>query len=107
MPKVIYLQLASADWQIHAQLPKGVFPLQSVQRMWKLSGSGSNVSRKGFTLVPDYASTCFMMQGETVFAEIAECGDIYSVPGMTEILTTYLILSRVRRADSLLLLRGF
>ena len=48
-----------------------------------------------------------MMQGETLLAEIAECGDIFSVPGTTEILTTYVVLSRVKRADSLLLLRAF
>ena len=72
-----------------------------------MSESGSQVCRSGFTLVPDYASTGFMMQGETLLAEIAECGDIFSVPGMTEILNTYVILSRVKRADSLLLLRAF
>ena len=107
LPHIIYLQFPDAEWQIHARLPKGVFPLHSVKRRWKLSESGSQVSRSGFTPVPDYASTGFMMQGETLLAEIAECGDIFSVPGMTEILTTYVILSRVKRADSLLLLRAF
>ena len=107
LPQLIYFQFPDAEWQIHPRLPKGVFPLHFVQRTWMLSESGSKVSRKGFTLVPDYASTGFMMQGETLLAEIAECGDIFSVPGMTEILTTYVILSRVKRADSLLLLRAF
>ena len=107
LPKIIYLQFPDAEWQIHKRLPPGVFPLQSVRRMWTLSASGSKVSRRGFTLVPDYASTGFMMQGETLLAEIAECGDIFSAPGMTEILTTYVILSRVKRADGLLLLRAF
>ena len=107
LPQLIYLQLPDAEWQINPRLPKGVFPLHVVQRTWMLSESGSKVSRKGFTLVPDYASIGFMMQGETLLAEIAECGDIFSVPGMTEILTTYVILSRVKRADSLLLLRAF
>ena len=107
LPKVIYLHFEGAEWQIHPHLPKGVFPLQSVQRTWKLSESGSKVTRRGFTLVPDYASTGFMTQGETLLAEIAECGDIFSVPGMTEILTTYVIFSRVKKADALLLLRAF
>ena len=107
LPHIIYLQFPDADWQIHARLPNGVFLLHSVKRKWKLSESGSQVSRSGFTLVPDYASTGFMMQGETLLADIAEYGDIFSVPGMTEILTTYVILSRVKRADSLLLLRAF
>ena len=75
--------------------------------MQKLIESDSKASRRGFTLVPDYASAGFMMQGETLPAGIAECGDIFSVPGMTEILTTYVISSRVKRADNLLLLRAF
>ena len=107
LPKVIYLQFPGAEWQIHPRLPTGVFPLKWVTRSWKLSESGSMVRREGFTLVPDYASTGFMMQGETLLAEIAECGDIFSVPGLTEILTTYVILSRIKRADGLLLLRAF
>lgn len=72
-----------------------------------MSDSGSKVNRRGFTLVPDYASTGFMTQGEILPAEIAECGDVFSAPGMTKVLTTYVILSRVKRADSLLLLRAF
>jgi len=48
-----------------------------------------------------------MIQGTTLDAELAECGDVLSIPGMSEMLTTYVILSRVRRADALLLLRAF
>ena len=49
----------------------------------------------------------FMMQGETLKAELADCGDITALPGLTEMLTTYVILSRVRKADCLLLMRAF
>ena len=48
-----------------------------------------------------------MMQGETLNADIAECGSLYSMPGMTEVPTTYVILSRIKQAESLLLLRAF
>ena len=47
------------------------------------------------------------MQGETLKAELADCGDITALPGLTEMLTTYVILSRVRKADALLLMRAF
>ena len=57
--------------------------------------------------MPDYASIAFMMQGETLKADIAECGDIFTEPTMDEVLTTYIILSLVKRACSLLLLRAF
>ena len=67
----------------------------------------SVVVRRGFPLVPDYSSIAFMIQGETLKAEIAECGDIFTEPTMDEVLTTYVILSRVKRSCSLLLLRAF
>ena len=90
---------------IHAD-QKEFFLLQTVQREWKLSESVFRLSRRGFTLVLDYASTGFMMQAESFPAGNAECGEIFSVPGIPDILTTYVILSRVKRADSLLLLRS-
>ena len=108
MPAVIYLKLEKADWVIHPRLPPGVWPLWPVKRQWVINNkTGSVVVRRGFPLVPDYASTAFMMQGETLKAEIAECGDIFTEPTMDEVLTTYVILSRVKRACSLLLLRAF
>ena len=75
--------------------------------MWAMNEASSKVNRKGFTFVPDYANTGFMVQGETLRAEIAECGDIFSVPGMTEILTTYVIFSQFKKAELLLSLRAF
>jgi hypothetical protein len=66
-----------------------------------------SIVRKGFTLIPDYASTAFMMQGCSLEAAIAECGDEFQVGGLSEMMTTYVILSRVKKADGLLLLRAF
>ena len=38
---------------------------------------------------------------------MADCGDVTALPGLTEMITTYVILSRVRKADNLLLMRAF
>jgi hypothetical protein len=81
LPHVIYIQFEEAEWQIHSGLSKGVFPLRNVTRTWTLhDGTGASVYRKGFTLVPDYASTGFMIQGATLPAEIAECGHTFVMP---------------------------
>ena len=48
-----------------------------------------------------------MQQGTTLDALIAECGDFLDKPGLTEMMTTYVILSRVRRATTILILRAF
>ena len=48
-----------------------------------------------------------MIQGATLAAGIADCGDIADYGGLSELMTTYVILSRVKSADGLLLLRAF
>ena len=108
MPTIIFLKFENADWKVHRNLDKGVWPLWPVKRQWIVNKStGTTAIRKGFTLVPDYASTAFMMQGETLKAAIAECGDIFAETNIDEVLTTYVILSCVKRACNLLLLHAF
>ena len=57
--------------------------------------------------MPDLASTGFMIQGTTLDVELAECGDIFSTVSLADMVTTYVILSRVKKADGLLLMRAF
>ena len=61
-----------ASWKIHLKLDPGVFPLHPVTRAWEL---------RGFTWVPDFASTAFMIQGATLKAGLADCGDITDAVG--------------------------
>ena len=71
------------------------------------AAQGAKIRRHGFTLLPDYASTAFMIQGATLPAAIADCGDVSDTGGLSELMTTYAILSRVKSANGLLLLRAF
>ena len=108
LPIVIYLKFDNAEWQISETLGKGVFPLAPVSRTWEATkNTHVKVSRKGFALVPDVACTGRMQQNTTCDAFIAECGDVCDRPSPTETTTAYLTLSRVRRADTILILRPF
>lgn len=69
--------------------------------------TGVKIVRKGFTLLPDFASTAFMMQGYTLDGAVADCGSVLASGGLTEMMTTYVILSRVKKADGLLLTQAF
>ena len=61
LPLVIYAKVSGATWIIHPQLGLGVFPLKPVTREWTINeGTGAKASRRGFTAVPDFASTAFM-----------------------------------------------
>jgi len=57
--------------------------------------------------VPDFANTAFMNQGATLDAEIADCGDVTTLPGLNEMVNAYVILSRIRKADALLSVQAF
>ena len=48
-----------------------------------------------------------MIQGATLRAAIADCGDVSDAGGLSELMTTYVILSRVKSANGPLLLRAF
>ena len=107
-PQCIYIKFADATWTVDKRLGVGVWPLYPVTRQWVLNeASGAKIKRKGFTIVPDFASTAFMIQGSTLDASIADCGDVLDACGLSELMTNYVILSRVKKALSLLLLRAF
>ena len=67
----------------------------------------SHVERRGYKLVPDYASTSFMMQGTSLDAGFADCGDIESPGSISKMTNSYVILSRFKNAAGLALLRAF
>ena len=48
-----------------------------------------------------------MAQGMTLQAGIADCGDVLDTPSALDQMNTYVILSRLKRAEGLLLLRAF
>ena len=102
------MKFEGATWIVDKRLGLGVWPLFPVHRTWELNAAqGSKIKRLGFTLIPDYASTAFMIQGSILRAAIADCGDVSDVGGLSELMTTYVILSRVKSANGLLLLRAF
>ena len=85
-----------------------MWPQFPVYRAWELNvAEGSNVKRHGFTLLPEYASTAFMFQGATLRAAVSDCGDVADAGGLSELMTTYVIIIRVKSANDLLLVRVF
>ncbi len=69
--------------------------------------AGAQIKRRGFTIVLDYASTAFMIQGAILPARLADCGGILDHTGFSELMTMYVILSSIAAAGGFLLLRAF
>ena len=77
MPKVIFVQFQKVSWELE-NLPPGLLPIHAVDRTWVVNrDTEARLTRRGFTLVNEFASTAFMMQGETLEAMLADCGDVW------------------------------
>ena len=62
LPLVIYVHYPEATWKV-GHLPQGVYPLAPRTRTWKVSNyTGIEAQRKGYTLLPDFASTAHILQ---------------------------------------------
>ena len=108
LPLCIYIKFEGAKWKVHPDMEPGVFPLKPVERQWTINEkTKAQAKRKGYALLPDFACTSHMIQGETLEAELAECGNVFDTPPLKDMLSAYVMLSRVKRATGLLLLRAF
>lgn len=77
-----------------------MFPIKRTSASWK--EGGIDCSRIQFPITLAYALTIHKAQGLTLDKVIVEIGDRELAPGLT-----YVALSRVRRAEDLLIARAF
>lgn len=107
MPRCIFVKFDHARWQLRDDLNVGVYPFKPVQRPWFINKKNMvKATRKGFALFPDFACTNHIAQGVTLTAAILDCGEFLDEPSLKDMLAAYVALSRVRRADDMLLPRA-
>lgn len=95
-----YVLLFKFDGYTGPYLPGNVFPLKAMQTSWR---DGSvECTRRQFPINLAYAITIHKSQGLTLDKIIVDIGDKEAAPG-----STYVALSRVRKLDDLILMRGF
>ena len=110
MPQIIYLHFEDARWTIHPELGKGVYPLTPVMRKWMVNKRTKvYVKRTGFLIVPDFASTSHMIQGQSLFAAFVDLvtGDETEKPTDDTQVSGYVMMSRARDPMNMWLLRPF
>ena len=92
----------------YPDLPDNWFPLKPVETHWCLDPTEHiEISRRGFPLVPNFATTIDGATGQTLRTGIADLGDFGSVPSFHAAMLGYIALSRVTSADKLLIARPF
>ena len=110
MPLAIYLKFEDVPWTIDDDLGQGVYPLTPVVRNWTLNKRTKvKVRRKGFFLIPDFASTAHMIQGQSLsaaFLDLLTGDDMQPSTEATQI-SGYVMLSRARDPSRIFLLRPF
>ena len=107
MPKQVFVQFSDVTWQVPG-CEVGVLPMEPCEHQWIINNAtDAKAQRRGYRLIPDYACTAFMMQGRTVEAMFADCGDVLTLIGLNEMVAAYVALSRVKKAQGLVLLRAF
>ena len=109
MPTAIYVHFPDASWQI-GDLPVCVYPVTPVSRTWLLNKRTKvKVRRTGFFLVPDFASTAHMIQGQSLDATFADVVNDNCFEAASEELhvTAYVMLSRAKFLHQLCVMQTF
>ena len=106
LPIAVLVKFDGAKWTLHG-LDEGVYPIRPVSRDWFLDKyrrpAVLKVARKQLPLAPGFAITAHASQGATLEAAIVDM----QVPNTASWISLYVALSRVRRADDLLIFRAF
>ena len=105
-PITVLVNFDDAKWRLPG-LDEGVYPVRPVKRDWLLDKCRKppvlNVTRQQLPLAPGFAITAHASQGDTLEAAIVDV----QVPNTSSWISLYVALSRVRRADDLLIFRAF
>ena len=114
----VYVRFPNANWTLEGlddQDPdnRGVYALTSMKAAWHLVPAHNNkpamlkIMRQQIPICPAFARTAYSVQGMTLLAAVVDlCYDVIRFAS-TAILNAYIALSRVRKADDVLILRPF
>ena len=110
MPKAVYVKFDDAAWQLDG-MPldsHGVYAIVPRNEYWLLDGKRKHgacmkVRRRQLPISPDWARTAYSMQGFTLPAAKVDL----NFSKNTDPVTGYVALSRVKKADDVLILQPF
>ena len=107
LPLVIYVIFPEADWHI-GELPRGVYPITPRSRTWQVNKrTGIQARRKGYTLIPDFASTAHMIQGATLETAFTDLLDATAKTSLSAMIAAYVCLSRVKELRNIVVMQPF
>ena len=106
-PRKLFIEVPKAFDTLPLTNGKKIFVLQPQMKPWALGSGGLKLQRYGFPLVPDFGGTAHAYCGETLDAALGDLLAWHKKPCLDDTLRGYIILSRVRRADHMLLAQPY
>jgi hypothetical protein len=107
-PLRLHIEVPTASAQVPKVDGKRIFTLKVQQKQWSLDKAGNvKITRFGFPIVPDFGGTAHAYCGSTLEACLGDLLPWYQKPQMADMLKAYIIKSRIRSADNLLLVQPY
>ena len=107
LPKVVFVKFPGAKWKLQGMKEAGVYPITPTKRSWALDRHRKvprlKIVREQLPLAPAFAMTAHASQGQTLDAAIVDL----MISKESSPQTSYVALSRVRKAEDILIFRPF
>ena len=107
LPEVVFLKFKNAKWKLEGMTEAGVYPIKPVESTWALDRRRKfprlKIIRKQLPLAPAFCMTAHASQGMTMDAAIVDL----RIGKESSPLHGYVALSRVKKAEDILIFRPF
>ena len=107
-PRVLYIEVPTGNDKLLTKNHKKIFCLKLCVKTWSLNKDNQvHVRRHGFPVVPDFGGTAHAYCGDTLKAIIGDLMHWHHIPNLDNALRAYIIKSRVRHNENLLLAQPY
>ena len=107
-PKRLFIRVNGTNMPQHYNLEPQVFALCPRRVTWSVDPDGTNqLLRTGFPVVPDFGATIHSVCGQQFSEEILDLKPFSEKVNLEAMIMAYIGMSRVKRADGLLLVEPF
>ena len=108
LPMCVFVEVDLDPPKQYGDLPPNWYPIKPGTKTWELDKEENIlIARKGFTMVPHFASTIHLATGRTMESAIPDLKQVDSVPSHASAMKAYIALSRVQSTDGLLIPEPF
>ncbi len=107
-PLSLYIEVPTGTDKMPTISGKKMYILKVQRKQWSLDKAGNvKVTRFGFPIVPDFGGTAHAYCGSTIDASLGDLLPWHKKPQLDDMLKAYIIKSRIRLAENLLLVQPY